>query len=51
MGWDVVCGCGGAESCVVCSWLARLDGTSVGRILNVVENLNNNNVWLPHHSQ
>ena len=41
MDWVVVCGCGGAVSCVVCSWLAKSDGTSGGRVLTVVHNLNN----------
>ena len=39
--WVVICGGGGAMSCVVCSWLANLDGTSGGRVLTVIHNLNN----------
>ena len=39
--WVVVCGGSGAMSCVVCSWLAKSDGTSGGRVLTVIRNLNN----------
>ena len=39
--WVVICGGGGAVSCVVCSWLANSDGTSGGRVLTVIHNLNN----------
>ena len=41
MHWVVICGGGGAMSCVVCSWLAKSDGTSGGRVLTVNHNLNN----------
>ena len=43
VGWDVVCGCSVAMLCVVCSLLVELDGTSMGGILTIVHNLNNNN--------
>ena len=39
--WVVVCGGGGAVLCVVCSWLVKSDGTSGGRVLTVIHNLNN----------
>ena len=40
--WVVVCGCGGAMLCVVASWLAKSDRMSEGRVLTIVQNLNNN---------
>ena len=41
MHWVVVCGGSGAVSCVMCSWLVKSDGTSGGRVLTVIHNLNN----------
>ena len=48
--WVVICGGGGAVSCVVCSWLAKSDGTSGGRVLTVIHNLNNDKRRHRHRS-
>ena len=48
--WVVICGGGGAVSCVMCSWLAKSDGTSGGRVLTVIHNLNNDKRRHRHRS-
>ena len=45
MDWVVVCGCSGA----VCSWLAKSDGTSEGRVLTIVNNLSNKDKQQHHY--
>ena len=47
--WVVVCECSGAMLCVVCSQLAKSDGTSGGRVLSIVHNLNNDQQRHCHH--
>ena len=50
MDWVVVCGRGGAMLCVVASRLAKSDQTSEGRVITLVQNLNNDERQHRHHS-